>query len=144
MKKSLIAFVLFVAGLLVLVSCSADSAPNVNFHLRYLPAESVEVPLSLVRGQRYSISVYYRRPDNCHYFNGVFRRDSGATSTIAVEAMVLDNVNCEPVQSVTPDVATFDFDVPLTLYGTYQFKFYNGVDNAGQDTFIIKDVPVAP
>lgn len=144
MRKSLIAFLLFVVGLLALVSCSADSAPNVNFHLSYLPAESVEVPQIMERGHRYSITIYYRRPDNCNYFNGLYRRDAANESTLAVEAMVLENVSCEPVQNTAPDAATLDFDVPSNVYNSYRFKFYNGVDSAGQDTFIIKDVTVAP
>lgn len=144
MRKSLVAFLVVFMGVIALVSCSSDSSPTVNFHLSYLVADSVDVPTIMVRGQKYPITVYYKRPDNCHYFNGIYRKDTGGVITVAIEAMVLDNVNCEPVQTVTPDVATFEYTVPMSAYSDCRFKFYNGVDSAGQDTFIIKDVPVAP
>lgn len=131
-------------GLIALVSCSSDSAPTVNFHLSYIVADSVDVPEIMVRGQKYPITVYYKRPDNCHYFNGIYRSDVSGVITVAVEAMVLNNVSCEPTLTTTPDVATFEYTVPMSVYSNCKFKFYNGVNSSGQDTFIIKDVPVAP
>jgi hypothetical protein len=144
MKKSFFAFLAVCIGLVALVSCSTDSAPSVNFHLSYIVADSVDVPEIMVRGQKYPITVYYKRPDNCHYFNGIYRNDANGAVTVAIEAMVLNNVNCEPIQAATPDVASFEYTVPMSVYSTCKFKFYNGVNSYGQDTFIIKDVPVAP
>ena len=144
MRKNLVAFLAVFISLITLVSCSSDSSPKVNFHLSYLVADSVDVPQIMIRGQKYPITIYYKRPDNCHYFNGIYRNDAGDVITIAIEAMVLNDVSCEPVLTTTPDVATFEYTVLLSAYSSCKFKFYNGVDNNGQDTFIIKDVPVAP
>lgn len=142
MKKSLIVFVLFVVGLLSVVSCSLEDDPKVNFHLAYLPADSVSVPESIRRGQIYPISMYYKKPDNCHYFNGFYYNISTNVRTVAIEAMVLDNVECAPTTTVAADVATFNFQVPIEQYGYYRFKFYSGVDENGEDLFTEIEIPV--
>lgn len=61
---------------------------------------------------------------------------------MAVEAMVLDNVDCHPSAAMALDVASFNFTVPLSVYNNCTFKFYTGTDAQGNDTFIVKEVPV--
>ena len=142
MKKSLIAFLCFIAGILLVVSCSADDSPKVNFHLTYLATEGVSVPDHMERGETYTISVYYKKPDDCHYFNGMYSTVNQSVYTMAVEAMVLDNVDCQPSAATALDVASFNFTVPLSVYNNCTFKFYTGTDAQGNDTFIVKEVPV--
>lgn len=142
MRKSLIVFLFFVFGLLTVASCSLDDDPKVNFHLVYLPADSISVPESIRRGQTYPITMYYKKPDNCHYFNGFYYKIDTNTRTVAIEAMVLSDVECAPVNDAT-EAATFNFQVPLEQYDNYRFKFYKGVNANGYDQFTEIDIPVA-
>jgi hypothetical protein len=140
MRKSLIMFIVFVAGLIV-VACSVDNAPQVNFHLEYLPTDSVSVPAFMQRGQTYPVTLYYHRPNNCYYLNGFYYEKNANSRIVAVENMVLDSDNCQPIDSFTADVATFNFEVPSEPYDSYIFKFYKGEEH-DVDTYIEVEVPV--
>lgn len=141
MRKSLVLFVVFVAGLIT-IACSVDNAPEVNFHLEYLPTDSVSVPAYFQRGHTYPITVYYHRPNNCYYLNGFYYQKSANSRIVAVENMVLDSDNCQPVDSFAADVATFNFEVPFEQYQSYIFRFYKGQEH-DLDTYMEVEVPVA-
>lgn len=140
MRKSLVLFAVSVAGLIT-AACSVDNAPEVNFHLEYLPADSVSVPAFLQRGRTYPITMYYHRPSNCYYLNGFYYEKDGNSRKVAIENMVLNSDNCQPVDSFTADVATFNFEVPFDQYGSYVFKFYKGQEY-NVDTYMEVEVPV--
>ncbi|MFP9112809.1 hypothetical protein ACLI1A_02635 [Flavobacterium sp. RHBU_3] len=140
MRKSFLVFIVFVTGIIA-VACSVDNAPEINFHLEYMPTDSVSLPASMARGQTYPITMYYHRPNNCYYLNGFYYDKNTNTRTVAIENMVLDSDNCSPLDSFTADVATFNFEVPLDEYDSYLFRFYKG-DDHGTDTYLEVEVPI--
>jgi hypothetical protein len=138
MKK----IVLLLAALFVFASCSVDNQDHPDFHVAFLPADSVSTPAYVVPGQSYPITMYYKRPDDCHYLDGFYYDKLGNIRTVAIQSIVLEHSDCQPVTDTAPDVATFDFECPIGTYNSYVFKFYKGDDAQGTQQFIEVEVPV--
>jgi hypothetical protein len=79
-----------------------------------------------------TIMVKYKRPTECHIFNGFFYEMEGSTRTVAVQFAKLDQSSCLTDETV--------YEVPLdflpTTAGTYLFKFWTGTSDEGVDTYI--------
>ncbi|WP_162927082.1 hypothetical protein [Flavobacterium psychrotrophum] len=144
MKRFLMLFAGSLTMALMLASCSLDNDPKVNFDIDFVAADSVSIPAYFKRGQSYPFTIYYKRPDDCHFDNGFYATRSGNTITIAIQNIVLANTQCNPVQSTASDVATFNFQCPFEAVDHYTFKFYKSQDTYGQDQFIEVTVPVGP
>jgi len=134
MKKILAIVSLF----FVLTSCSIeDDAPN--FHSVILPIVEVEVPQEFVIGETYPIKVWYQRPSTCHAFNGFYYDKYLNERTVAVQNIVTEAGNC---QSLEDEIVEVSFDFYVTSNGSYIFKFWQGVDDNGEDIFLEIEVPV--
>lgn len=139
MKKLL----LLIAVLITICSCSIDDGPRQQFHLEFLPVESVDVPDHFVRGQNYDIKVYYRRPNDCYYYDDFYYEANGNTRTVAVQSIVIEDANCEPITDAAPEEASFNFLCANIYTNTsYLFKFYKGTDAEGNQEFLEVEVPV--
>jgi len=134
MKKLIVFFVL----LGTLVSCSLDDDNSVNYHFEILPIESVEIPDQFTLGETYPITVHYIKPSSCYVFNDFYYVKELNERTIAVVNTVYENQSCTEAQEMAE--ATFNFFV--TSNGTYVFKFWQGVDESGNDLYYIVEVPV--
>lgn len=144
MKRCMKRFLMLLATLsaiITVVSCSADNGPDVNFHIDFVAADSVSVPTYMHRGQTYPITLYYKRPDDCHFDDGFYSVREGNAITVAIQNIVLENTNCNPVESTTADVATISFQCPLEDVDAYTFRFYKGEDAENQQQFIEVEVP---
>jgi hypothetical protein len=131
-----------IASLLLLLflfnSCSPEgNSPNYLFEL--LPIESVDIPTEFTLGQTYPITVHYKLPTSCHFFNQLYYNKDLNIRTIAVESAVLQNDNCHET-SDTIDEYTFNFYV--TSNGSYIFKFWQGKDDQGNNIYLEYEVPV--
>lgn len=144
MKRFLMLFAGLSSLLVTMASCSVDADPKVNFHIDFVAADSVAVPSYFRRGQTYPITMYYKRPDDCHFDNGFYSARSGDIFTVAVQNIVLNNTTCNPVQSTVSDIASFNFQCPLEQTQSYTFKFYKGENADGQQQFIEVTVPAGP
>ena len=134
MKKILAIVSLF----FVLISCSVeDDTPN--FYSVVLPVTEVEVPQEFVIGETYPIKVWYQRPSTCHAFNGFYYDKYLNERTVAVQNIVTEAGNC---QSLEDELVEASFDFYVTSNGSYIFKFWQGVDDNGEDIFLEIEVPV--
>jgi|SRR6218665_47242 len=124
--------------LFILNSCTPEDGNNYSFEL--LPIESVDIPTEFVLGQTYPITVHYKLPTTCHFFNTLYYDKSLNVRTIAVESGVADRNDCEDLPNQTAEY-TFNFQV-TSNGGSYIFKFYQGKNEAGENIFLEYEVPV--
>ena len=128
---------LFFIAILILNGCNVeDDSPK--FHYEILSIESYTVPQSFVLGQTYPIKVKYKKGTNCNQFQGFYYEKNLNVRTIAVQTAVSENSNC--LADTTRVEVSFNFNV--TSNGSYIFKFFKGVDEAGNDLFHEVEIPV--
>ena len=136
MKKVLILLLSLVA-----LSCSLDDENNVieNYHVEILPIESAIVPESFNYGEEHEITVTYLRPNSCHAFNDFYYVKDNNERTVAIMSTVLDNnQNCLELN----DEQQRTFTLEATQTENYVFKFWQGENDSGNDTYLIIEVPV--
>ena len=122
-------------------SCSLDddSVGTVDYNFEFIPIEEVVIPDSFVFGETYEISVSYFRPTTCHAFHDFYFVAEDEERTVAVINIVYDNSDCEPLEDELVE-AYFDFKV---IYDQiYEFKFWQGEDETGEDIFLTFEIPV--
>ena len=133
MKK--IALLLLIA--ITISSCSVNDSSDRDFVL--MPVESVTMPATYTVGNISKIMIKYRRPTQCHIFNGFYYDINENVRTVAIQAVKLNQSNC-------PDDSENIYEVPLdfkpTTAGEYTFKFWTGVDGNGVDQYLVYDVVV--
>ena len=134
MKK--LALLLLVS--LFTLSCSVDNSNN--YYYEILPIESFEVPTSFDFGQEYTLTVFYKRPNDCHANQSLYFEKKDSIRTIAVQSLVIDEGNCNALPNEEPQKGTFKFKVVNTT--PYLFKFYKGHDENGADIFEEVTIPV--
>ncbi len=121
------------------VSCSLNDDYGNNFHHEILPVESVTMPEEFVLGETYEITVTYLRPSTCHEFNNFYYVPELNQRTVAVVTTVYENNDCLPLENQEVEVS---FNFMVNSNGTYVFKFWQGEDTSGNDTYYIVEVPV--
>ncbi len=133
MKK--LALLLLIA--ITISSCSLSDTPDRDFVL--MPVETITMPDTYTVGNISQILIKYRRPTQCHIFNGFYYDIDENERTVAIQAVKLNQTNC-------PDDSENIYEVPLdfkpTTAGDYTFKFWTGVDGNGVDQYIEYDVVV--
>lgn len=135
MKYLLIAFIAF--GL-TLTSCSDDDDSH-SYHYEYVNVTSADVPDEFIYGQTYRINMTVELPNSCYYFYNQYDYFYEGTSRLIYPiAHVDDDVAC------TLNIREVNFTIPVQALQeeTYIFKFYQGQDDDGQDTFLTIEVPV--
>ncbi len=118
-------------------SCSLSDTPDRDFVL--LPVESVMMPDAYTAGNICRILVKYRRPTQCHIFNGFYYDINENVRTVAIQAVKLNQSNCP---SDTESIYEVPLDFKPTTAGDYTFKFWTGVDANGVDQYLVYDVVV--
>jgi hypothetical protein len=136
MKK----IILFALVAMFVASCSIDDEQDITFNNVLVPVESVNIPDTLVFEETYSFEITYERASTCHSFAGFSYHKNGRERTIGVVNTVYYNVNnCENLEDET-QTENLAFEVVLEDF--YIFKFWQGTDENGNDTFLTKEVPV--
>lgn len=134
MKKIIALLSLF----LVITSCSVSN-DEPNFHYELLPIQDVEIPTEFVMGETYQITLWYYKPSTCHGFGGFYYEKNLNERTIAIQSIVQDESTCTPL---TNELVSATLDFYVTNNGSYVFKFWQGVDDNGEDVFYEVEVPV--
>lgn len=137
MKKLILILISFS---FTLVSCNVDdgNTPE-NYHLEILPVESAIVPESFIYGEDHEITISYIRPSSCYAFNDIYYLKDNNVRTVAVMNTVYDDVvNCLELE----DLQQKTFTVQATQLENYIFKFWQGVDDNGEDIYLTIEVPV--
>lgn len=132
--------VFILISVLFITSCdiSDDSVPYTTV---FVPIESVTMPTEFVLGQTYPMDLTYFKPSSCHSFYNFYYDTNGTTRTIAVLNLRYQEDNCVALDPEGNEVdVSFNFKVTQT--GTYTFKFWQGTDENGNDSYYIVEVPV--
>lgn len=139
MKK----IILLLSLVFAISSCSLNDDKGEEFHYELLPIENVEIPSEFILGETYTIVVRYYRPTTCYAFNGFYYEKDLNVRTVAVQNVVFDsNTNCEDIDPIEANLVEASFDFYVTSNGSYIFKFWQGVDDNGEDVFYEVEVPV--
>jgi len=134
MKKLLI----FLIAVITL-SCSVNDDNTPRTYQELLPIESVILPEVFEFGQTYEITLNYIKPTNCHTFNDVYYSKYLNERIVAIISTVyVDNVDCTSIEAEAE--ASFNFQAIEP--GSYIFKFWQGQNEYGDDTYLIFEVPV--
>jgi hypothetical protein len=136
--------ILFLLCLIVLsAACALDEDNNQQFHVEFIPVESVDLPQNMSPGHEYEVTVNFRRPNDCYYFDGFYYQASDHIRTVAVQALYIEDANCSPITSELPDSESFILKCPENYaFDTYLFKFYQGEDAAGNQIYLEREVPI--
>ena len=121
------------------MSCSLDDDNSQKYSYEILPVASVDIPSEFKLGETYPIKVTYLRPTDCHVFKEFYYSKNLNKRTVAPITLVYKNDSCKTLENVSAN-ATFNFVV--TGNGSYIFKFWQGKDEAGEDQYLIIEVPV--
>lgn len=135
MKKLILLFVL----VLSLASCSLGDDSNNDFYYEILPIESVDIPTEFVLGETYEIHISYLRPSGCYLFNEFYYVSELNQRTVAVINTVYPNRDCQQFED---EIVEVSFNFMVNNNGTYVFRFWQGEDENGNDTYYIVEVPV--
>jgi len=134
---------LFFITLLLIASCTLEPDETVPFHIEFLEVESVVIPETVTPGNIYEITVTYRKPTDCHYFDGFYYEANGSERVVAPQAIVIEDAECLPLTDEEPEEASFDFECKTSYTeSSYHFKFYSGEDANGNQTYIEREVQV--
>jgi len=125
--------------LIFMSACSVNDDNNPNYNFEILPVASVDIPSEFTLGETYPIKVTYLKPTSCYYFKEFYYSKNLNERTVAPITLVYQNDNCQTLENTTEE-ATFNFIV--TGNGSYVFKFWQGEDEAGEDQYLIIEVPV--
>ena len=122
-----------------ILSCNVEDDNIPNFYNEILPVESVTMPEEFQLGQVHEITMTYLRPSGCHVFNDFYYLSEFNQRTIAIITSVFTDQGCEIFDNEVVEVS-FNFQVNET--GPYIFRFWQGEDQNGNDTYYIVEVPV--
>ena len=139
MKRFNYLLILFVALGLTMSSCSDDDDNYHEYHYEYVKVTSADLPDEFVYGNTYRIDVTIELPNSCYYFYNQYDYFYEGTSRLIYPiSHVDDDVPC------TLNIRETTFSIPVQALQTepYIFKFYQGQDDDGQDTFLTIEVPV--
>jgi len=135
---------LFIGFILAsLWSCSTDDTTDEDFHFEILPIEQVTMPDVMYYNEVYTINYTYFKPSSCHIFNDLYYISESNYRTIAVINTVLtnvENVTCETLSNELEE-RSFNFHCNSTA-GSFIFKFWQGEDENGEDTYLVYEVPI--
>ncbi|WP_298501593.1 hypothetical protein [uncultured Maribacter sp.] len=120
-------------------SCSKDTYNDHDYHLERINVISAELPDELIYGRTYEIKVNIELPNSCYfYYNQYDYIYDENTRLIYPIVHVDDDISCN--QKITE--TTFSIPLQVLQKESYIFKFYQGKDSDGKDTFLTFEVPV--
>ena len=122
-----------------LASCSLDD-DDINFSFEQISIEEVDIPDEFTRGEIYEISTFYFRPSDCHSFSGFSLDRISNEIFLAVQNVVVNDRPCEDLEETQLIEESFDFFVGAE--DSYIFAFWQGIDDQGENQFLIIEVPV--
>ncbi|MEM6718346.1 MAG: hypothetical protein AAF611_03425 [Bacteroidota bacterium] len=139
MKK--IVFLAFILSLVAFNSCAVDDTiSDTQFQFQFIPVETVEMPSIFNLGSTHTISVTYKRQSSCHSFsNFQYEQDAGNMRTVAVVNFVRIGDDCELLED---EFETRTFSFSALDAAPYTFRFWQGVDEEGENVYLVYEVPV--
>jgi hypothetical protein len=136
MKK----FIFLTISSLLLLSCSLDDSSE-GFTPEIVPVSSVEMPTAFRVDSITEIPVTYIRPTSCHVFSNFYYNSIGNERTVAVYCTKINNSNC-----IDDGGSNYPLTIPLSFKpsntGTYNFRFWTGINDLGIDQYIEHEIVV--
>ena len=102
-----------------------------------MPIESVGIADEFTLGETYEIKMSYLSPSDCYQFNDFIYEIDGNQRTIAIVNTIY-NENCTELV----EIVEVSLDINIISTETYVFRFYQGIDDEGNDLYYIVEVPV--
>ncbi len=135
--------ILVLLGIVWLIaSCSMDE-DNLRFQVEFIPVISVEAPEYMQPGHTYEFKVKYSRPTDCYYFDGFYHEPDGNAHIIAIQALVIQDAECLPIETLVPEEGIFQISCATDYTASsYLFKFYQGDDEQGEPKYLDMEIPV--
>lgn len=121
----------------IVTSC-LDDEPITNVVYKYNAIDSVQIDTIMPARQITQIKTYFTTQNGCQQFFDYDYTILGNERTVSVIISELQDQSCTLGQQVHAPVLNFKPNTP----GNYTFRFWNGVDENGQDLFIIREVEV--
>lgn len=137
MKK----FILAILFCSLLLSCSLEDG-NKTFNLDIVPVSSVEMPTAYRVDSITKIPVTYIRPTLCHEFSNFYYNSIGNERTVAIYCSKPNDTECTPLGNNNNYSTTVTLSFKPKNTGTYNFRFWTGVDMNGTDQYIEHEVVV--
>jgi len=138
MKK---AFILLI--FLVVFSCGLDdeTVQSQEVFDNFLPVESIILPDEFQFNKEYQITLTYIKPTDCHDFKNIFfKKNNDSKTTIAIVASkktsqenLCNTINIEKETT---------FKLKISQKENYQFKFWKGKNQQGEDIYLEIEVPI--
>ncbi|WP_040253000.1 hypothetical protein [Psychroserpens mesophilus] len=135
MKKLLLLTCLICSAL----SCSPDDNGSPDFYYETLPIAGVSMPSEFQFGSTQAINMSYYKPSGCHVFNDFYYQSNFNQKTVAVITAVFPNQECETFDD---ELETVTFNLEVNETDPYVFRFWQGIDDNGNDVYYIIEVPV--
>lgn len=129
---------------ILILSCSVDDKVN-DFYLVTLPVEAVTMPEAFVTGETYQVGYRYKRLTTCHIFNNLYYKTDGNQRTVAVINSVYEKTGSgNPCENLEEEIInrTFEFKALNQVGDNYNFRFWQGKDETGNDIYLEMTVPV--
>lgn len=127
------------------VSCSLDDTNHSNYSIEPVLIESVETPDYFVEGGIHTVKLYYNKISTCHFPNGVYyTTEPDNTIVIVAQNVVYHKNDCSmavPDEDVVQEMS-FEFEITKPVGTVYTFKFYQGLDQNGEESFLVIEIPV--
>lgn len=121
----------------VFSGCSLNDDDYLEFQVEFLPIERVEFPEEIQANQINKIKIYYRRPNDCYYYDGIYVEKDESSQTLAIQTLVVQDANCEPIENENPEMVLYDFSYSgyTDTTSPYTLKILKGKDETGNMIF---------
>lgn len=137
MKKWIFLLSLFFA----LNSCSTEGDSSGTVFV--LPITEVIMPTEYALGEVSKIKIKYKRPTDCHIFNGFYTNYESSNlydKIVAIQTVKLNNSTCNPDDE--DNLFEVDLDFKPTNTGVYTFRFWLGQNVNGENQYETHEVEI--
>ncbi len=118
-------------GLISLNSCEiSEDGLRVSYDV--VAVDSVQLPATFNFGETYNIPVFYKKPSDCHVFEGFNVTQELNVRNISTVLARLDSGGC--IDGDLPEEQTLRFTAASN--GSYVFRFFNGVDASNEAIYL--------
>lgn len=127
---------LFLIGIFA-VSC-LDDEPVMNVTYQYRPVDSIQIDSIYPARQVTEIRTFFTTTNGCQQFFDYDYSAIGNERTVSVITSQIQDTGCTEITEAKSFILKFNPENP----GLYTFRFWNGKDENGQDTFIIREIQI--
>lgn len=121
----------------ILVSC-LDDEPTLEIAYQYRPIDSIQIDTIMPSRQVTEIKTFFTTTNGCQDFFDYEYSILGNERTVAVITSEILEESCTAVT----EAQSFTLQFKPESSGTYTFRFWGGIDENGDDIFIIREIEI--